>query len=141
MPKDDPYDSGDPFTVLGIAPDADQVAIKSAYRHLAKCCHPDMNPGDSQAEKRFKKIQWAYEVLTKPRNPGVGDGIPGNGRRRGGFGSYAFAVDHPFFAFFEALRRYNSCGYGRPHGSPMRNETSGGEMDTAKDFGEDDRKG
>ncbi|MHC4860079.1 MAG: molecular chaperone DnaJ [Planctomycetota bacterium] len=56
----------DYYTVLGVAEDASQAEIKKAYRGLAKRFHPDKNRGDSEAEKRFKEIQGAYDVLGEP---------------------------------------------------------------------------
>ena len=54
----------DYYEVLGIAKDADDAAIKKAYRALAKKYHPDMNPGDAEAEKKFKEASEAYAVLS-----------------------------------------------------------------------------
>ena len=51
------------YRTLGVPEDADEKAIKSAYRKLAKQYHPDRNPGDAGAEQRFKDINEAYEVL------------------------------------------------------------------------------
>jgi curved DNA-binding protein CbpA len=51
------------YKVLGIASTADDRRIKSAFRHRAKAFHPDLNPGDSHAEERFKELTQAYEVL------------------------------------------------------------------------------
>jgi curved DNA-binding protein len=56
----------DYYTVLGVAPDADDQAIKQAYRKLARQYHPDVNPGDKQAEERFKEINEAYQALSDP---------------------------------------------------------------------------
>lgn len=56
----------DYYEVLGISRDADDSAIKKAYRVLAKKYHPDMNPGDAEAEKRFKEASEAYAVLSDP---------------------------------------------------------------------------
>lgn len=53
----------DPYRVLGVARDADQAAIRRAYRTLAKKYHPDMNPGDTRAEDMFKKVNLAYDIL------------------------------------------------------------------------------
>lgn len=58
MAKKDYYDS------LGIKRGADEKEIKNAYRKLAKKYHPDMNPGDKQAEQKFKEITEAYNVLS-----------------------------------------------------------------------------
>ena len=54
----------DYYEVLGIGRNADAKEIKKAYRKLAKKYHPDMNPGDKQAEQKFKEITEAYNVLS-----------------------------------------------------------------------------
>ncbi len=56
----------DYYQILGVPRDADEKAIKSAYRKLARQHHPDVNPGDKAAEGRFKDITEAYEVLSDP---------------------------------------------------------------------------
>jgi len=53
----------DYYAVLGIDKKADEKAIKSAYRKLARKYHPDVNPGNKEAEEKFKQISEAYEVL------------------------------------------------------------------------------
>lgn len=53
----------DLYKVLGIAPTADNGRIKTAFRRRAKAFHPDLNPGNSRAEERFKELTEAYEVL------------------------------------------------------------------------------
>ena len=54
----------DYYEVLGIAKDASDEDIKKAYRKLAKKYHPDMNPGDKNAEAKFKEASEAYAVLS-----------------------------------------------------------------------------
>lgn len=54
----------DYYEVLGVDRGADDAAIKKAYRALAKKYHPDMNPGDAEAEKKFKEASEAYAVLS-----------------------------------------------------------------------------
>lgn len=56
----------DYYEVLGVDKSADDAAIKKAYRALAKKYHPDMNPGDAEAEKKFKEASEAYAVLSDP---------------------------------------------------------------------------
>ena len=58
MAKKDYYD------VLGINRNADEKEIKRAYRKLAKKYHPDINPGDKEAEQKFKELTEAYNVLS-----------------------------------------------------------------------------
>lgn len=53
-----------PYEILGLATNATDEEIKKAYRQLARKWHPDVNPGDKQAEARFKQIAAAYEVLS-----------------------------------------------------------------------------
>ena len=56
----------DYFKVLGVERSADADAVKRAFRKLARQYHPDVNPGDSTAEAKFKEISEAYEVLSDP---------------------------------------------------------------------------
>src|SRR5262245_21268851 len=52
-----------PYETLGVAPDASQDDIRKAYRKAAKETHPDVNPGKPEAEKRFKEINAAYDII------------------------------------------------------------------------------
>lgn len=58
----------DYYKILGVAKTADEKAIKKAYRKLARKYHPDVNPNNSEAEKKFKEINEANEVLSDPAN-------------------------------------------------------------------------
>jgi molecular chaperone DnaJ len=57
----------DYYEVLGISRDADEQALKSSYRKLAREYHPDRNPGDKQCEEKFKEAAEAYSVLSDPQ--------------------------------------------------------------------------
>src|SRR5581483_4454174 len=60
------YIEKDYYAALGVAKDASQDEIKKVYRKLARDLHPDKNPGNAQAEARFKEISEAYGVLSDP---------------------------------------------------------------------------
>jgi len=55
---------GDPYDIFGIPHDAQEGRIRMAYRCLVKKYHPDRNPGDREAEEKFRQVQRAYEKLT-----------------------------------------------------------------------------
>jgi DnaJ-class molecular chaperone len=55
--------SEDPYAILGVKPEATQDEIRKSYRQLAKKLHPDLNPGDKQAEEKFKQVSAAYDIL------------------------------------------------------------------------------
>lgn len=85
----------DYYEVLGIGRDADDAAIKKAYRVLAKKYHPDMNPGDAEAEKKFKEASEAYAVLSDPEKRRQYDqfghaAFEGGAGGPGGFGGFDF---------------------------------------------------
>ena len=79
----------DYYEVLGIDKGADEAAIKKAYRTLAKKNHPDVNPGDKDAEERFKEINEAYQVLSNPQKRAQYDQFGHDGPQGFGGGGYS----------------------------------------------------
>ncbi|AIR70581.1 molecular chaperone DnaJ [Dickeya fangzhongdai] len=89
----------DYYEILGVAKDADEREIKKAYKRLAMKYHPDRNPGDKDAEAKFKEVKEAYEILTDAQKRAAYDqyghaafeqGGMGGGGGAGGFGSADF---------------------------------------------------
>ncbi|GAC1316344.1 MAG: molecular chaperone DnaJ [Thermoleophilaceae bacterium] len=93
----------DPYELLGVGRDADERAIKKAFRALARELHPDVNTHDPQAEEKFKEAAEAYEILSDAERRSVydrygHDGLSSSGYAPGaqGFGSFGDIFD----AFF-----------------------------------------
>ena len=83
----------DYYEVLGVERGADDGSIKKAYRQLAKKYHPDMNPGDAEAEKKFKEASEAYAILSDPDKRRQYDQFGHSafeGGGAGGFGGFDF---------------------------------------------------
>lgn len=87
----------DYYEVLGVDRGADEAALKTAYRKLAKKYHPDANPGDKEAEKKFKEASEAYAVLSDPQKRSqydqFGHAAFDQGGGAGGFGGFDFSGD------------------------------------------------
>ena len=99
----------DYYEVLGVDKNADEATIKKAYRTLAKKYHPDMNPGDKEAEAKFKEVNEAYDVLSDPDKKAkyyqyghaAFDPSAGGGAGFGGFGDFGgFDINDIFSSFF-----------------------------------------
>jgi curved DNA-binding protein len=71
------------YSLLGVPRNAEADAIKKAYRKLAKDLHPDKNPGNKQAEGRFKKVNRAFDVLSDPKKRALYDEFGEEGLREG----------------------------------------------------------
>ena len=78
----------DYYEVLGVDKNADEATIKKAYRVLAKKYHPDMNPGDAEAEKKFKEASEAYAILSDPEKKRQYDQFGHAAFENGGGGGY-----------------------------------------------------
>ncbi|MFO0673077.1 MAG: DnaJ C-terminal domain-containing protein [Polyangiaceae bacterium] len=95
----------DLYSVLGVPKASDAEAIKKAYRKLAQKLHPDKNPGDKQAETRFKAVNHAYDVLSDPKKRKLYDEFGEDGLREG------FNPEQA-----RAYRNWSSRGGGMPGG-------------------------
>ena len=121
----------DYYEVLGVEKNADEAAIKKAYRVLAKKYHPDMNPGDAEAEKKFKEASEAYAVLSDPEKrrqyDQYGHAAFEGGGGAGGFGGFDFSgadfsdiFGDIFGDFFGGGRSRGSRGNGPMKGANLR---------------------
>ncbi|MDQ2905706.1 MAG: DnaJ domain-containing protein [Chloroflexota bacterium] len=151
-------DYKDYYKILGVEKNADQKAIRQAYRKLARQHHPDVNPGDKAAEDKFKEINEANEVLSDPekrkkydelssyyqqygRMPGAGGPM---GAENGSAGGYQyrtmseedlndlFGGQDPFSDFFETF--FGGRG-GRPYtaspgGRAQQQATAGRDVES-----------
>jgi len=115
----------DYYEILGVSRDATQEEIKKAYRKLARQYHPDANPGDKDAEAKFKEIAEAYAVLSDPEKRAQYDRFGHAAFQQGGAGGPGFdfstftregfgGFDDLFDMFFEAF------GGGRARARPQK---------------------
>ncbi len=124
-------DYKDYYAILGVPRNATEKEIKAAYRRLARQYHPDVNPGDKQAEEKFKEINEAYQVLSDPEKRAAYDRYGeqwqayqrmreqyGEGfQPEGGFGGMPFGFES-FADFIEQLLRgggsFRATGFHAP---------------------------
>ena len=106
----------DYYEVLGVDKNADDAAIKRAYRQLAKKNHPDVNPGDKDAEERFKEINEAYQVLSNPQKRAQYDQFghdgPQAGFGGGGYGDFSGFSGGGFGGFEDIFSSFFGGGAG-----------------------------
>lgn len=121
----------DYYEVLGVPKNADDAALKSAFRKLAMQFHPDKNPGDAEAERKFKELNEAYQILSDPQKRGAYDrfghqafegGGPGG---PGGFGpdfasSMSDIFEDIFGDVFGGGGARRGGGRGRERGADLR---------------------
>src|SRR5512138_2874167 len=95
--------SGDYYEILGVPRDADQAAIKSAFRKLAMKLHPDQNPGCKGSEEKFKEIGAADAVLSDPQKGAAYDRYGKAAFQNGGMGSGPFGPGSAGFTDFSDI--------------------------------------
>lgn len=119
-------DKKDYYEVLGISKGASADEIKKAYRKMAKKYHPDVNPGDKEAEAKFKEANEAYEVLSDPQKKQKYDTYGHQAfDPNGGFGGGAGFGDFDFGDIGDIFGSFFGGGFGggrRPKNGPQRGQ-------------------
>jgi len=134
-----------PYSLLGVSKTSSDKEIKSAYRKLAKKWHPDVNPGNTAAESKFKEITAAYNLLSDPKlrkqydtgqvdasgqqqNPFAGGFRHANaqGGMDTGFGGFGGMGQDDMADMFSSLFGMNMGGGRRGHGAGMGGQMGGG---------------
>lgn len=89
----------DPYKVLGVSPSASDDEIQKAYRKLVKKYHPDVNPGDENAERKMREINAAYDQIRNIREGKATGGYSGAGQNAGGGYYGGFSWEDMFGGF------------------------------------------
>ena len=108
----------DYYEVLGISKEATIDEIKKAYRTLAKKYHPDLNPGDKEAEEKFKEVNEAYEVLSDETKRKQYDQFGFAGDQASGFGGFNNYQGADPFDIFARFFGGGFGGFGRQSRNP-----------------------
>lgn len=112
------------YEILGVSQTATEVEIKKAYRQLAFQYHPDRNPGDDEAEQKFKEAAEAYEVLRDAHKRSQYDRY-GHAGVSGGMGGHPFGNADDIFAHFSDIFG-DIFGFGGMGGSAQANRPQAG---------------
>jgi molecular chaperone DnaJ len=119
----------DYYEVLGVAKTASEDEIKKAYRKIAIKYHPDRNPGDKEAEEKFKEAAEAYDVLHDPQKRQQYDQFgfngPMGGGGFGGFGGASMNMDDIFSMFGDIFGGHGFGGFGGGRSSRSQQQRGG----------------
>ncbi len=122
----------DYYEVLGVQKGASEDEIKKAYRKMAKQYHPDLHPGDKQAEAAFKEVNEAYEVLSDDQKKARYDqfghaGVdPNFGAGGGGYGGWGGGMDFDFGDIFSSF--FGGGGQRANPNAPRRGSDAGASV-------------
>ena len=122
----------DYYEVLGVAKTASEDEIKKAYRKIAIKYHPDRNPGDKEAEEKFKEAAEAYDVLHDPQKRQQYDQFGFNGPMGsggfGGFGGASMNMDDIFSMFGDIFGGHGFGGFSGGGGRARAQQQRGGDL-------------
>ncbi len=120
----------DYYEILGVSRSADEKELKSAFRKLAMVHHPDKNPGDHEAERKFKELNEAYEMLKDPQKRAAYDryghaafehgGMGNAGGGMGGGGGFSDIFEDIFGEMMGGGRQRQRSSGGRERGADLR---------------------
>ena len=126
----------DYYEVLEVDKSASDADIKKAYRKLAKQYHPDMNPGNKEAEAKFKEANEAYEVLSDSQKRAQYDQFGHAGFEQGGFGGFegGFGDFGGFGDIFETIFGGSGFGGGRTSSRTRNGPQKGADLKSSADI-------
>lgn len=115
----------DYYEVLGVSKNAGEADLKKAYRTLAKKYHPDMNPGDKEAEAKFKEVNEAYEILSDSEKRQQYDQFGHAAFSQGGDGGAGFGGGFGGFGFEDIFSSFFGGGGGTRRNGPIKGDDVG----------------
>jgi DnaJ-class molecular chaperone len=127
----------DPYKALGVDKKASAEDIKKAYRKLARKYHPDVNPGNKQAEEKFKELSMAYDILSDPAKKSEYDNLGREAFYERGFGGTGYQqpnFDSGSFPWADLFA--DILGGGMKSGSSRNQGNSGFSFDAFGGFGQ-----